>query len=145
MKAWARYALLALGTMAASAEWSAPTDATPAFYTIAPLHTNARILYGDQLTGPSFTHPFQATIYKMAAKVSPALFQQPCYCRCDRALRHKSLHSCFEGLHGAACGTCMREAMYTYQQTQGGRSPEQIRAGIERGEAQALRLEDAAL
>ncbi len=145
MKAWARYGLLALGTAAASAEWGAPTDAVPAFYTIAPLHTTNRILSGDQLAGSSFTHPFQVTIYQMAAKVSAALYQQPCYCRCDRALRHKSLHSCFEGLHGAACGTCMREAMYTYQQTQQGRSPEQIRAGIERGEAQALRLEDAAL
>ena len=51
---------------------------------------------GQQLTGRFFSHPYQVTVYKMAAKIPAVLSQQPCYCRCDQALGHNSLHSCFE-------------------------------------------------
>jgi hypothetical protein len=70
----------------------------------------------------------------MAAKVPSVLYQEPCYCRCDRALGHNSLHSCFEDAHGAECSVCMKEGVYAYLQTKKGRTPAQIRAGIERGE-----------
>jgi hypothetical protein len=100
---------------------------------------------GSQLTGLYFQHPYQVIAYKMAAKIPNVLHQEPCYCRCDREMGHNSLHSCFEGTHGAACSTCMREAVYSYQQTKLGRTPAQIRAGIERGEWQTVDLEKAAL
>jgi hypothetical protein len=58
---------------------------------------------------------------------------------------HSSLHSCFEDTHGAGCSTCMREVVYSYQQTKKGRTPAQIRAGIERGDWQNVDLEAAAL
>lgn len=143
MQAWLRYGLLAAVTVAGSAHWVPGTDSTPAYYSIAPRHPEAPILSGDQLTGQYFSHPFQVTAYQMAAKVEKVLYAQPCYCRCDRALRHKSLHSCFEGTHGAICGTCMRQGVYAYQQTKLGKSPEQIREGVKRGEWQNVRLEDA--
>ncbi len=145
MQAWLRYGLLAATTVAGAAHWVPGTDTTPAYYTVAPSRRDAPILSGDQLSGQFFTHPFQITAYRMAAKIEKVLYAQPCYCRCDRALRHKSLHSCFEGTHGAICGTCMRQAIYAYQQTKLGKTPDQIRNGIEHGEAQDLRLEDAAL
>jgi hypothetical protein len=100
---------------------------------------------GSQLTGPYFQHNYQVVAYKMAAKVSNVLYQQPCYCRCDREMGHNSLHSCFEGTHGAACSTCMKEGVYTYQQTKLGKTPTQIRAGIERGDWKQVDLEKAAL
>jgi hypothetical protein len=103
------------------------------------------VLSGAQLTGPYFQHSYQVTAYKMAAKIPNVLHQEPCYCRCDREMGHNSLHSCFEGTHGAACSTCMREAVYSYQQTKLGRTPTQIRAGIERGEWQQVDLEKATL
>ncbi len=53
---------------------------------------------------------------------------------------HNSLHSCFEGLHGAECATCMEEGVYAYRETMRGQSPAQIRAGIERGEFQRIDL-----
>jgi hypothetical protein len=81
----------------------------------------------------------------MAAAIPKVLYQQPCYCRCDREMGHNSLHSCFEGLHGAACSTCMKEGMYAYQQTKLGRTPAEIRSGIERGEWMKLDLEKAAM
>lgn len=136
---------LGLVTMAASAQWSNPSDDVPAYNAKAPVKPLKPVLSGDQLQGEFFSHPYQAIAYKMAAKIPAVLHQQPCYCHCDRAMGHNSLHSCFEGTHGAACSTCMREAVYAYQQTQKGRTPTQIRAGIERGEWQSVDLEAAAL
>ena len=107
--------------------------------------TSPPVLSGDQLTGIYFTHAYQVTAYRIAAAIPAVLHQQPCYCHCDRALRHNSLHSCFEGAHGATCSTCMKEAVYAYEQTKKGRTPAQIRAGIERGEWQDIDLEKASL
>ena len=145
MQAWLRYTLLATTTVAGTAHWVSGTDATPAYYTVAPHHAEHPLLSGEQLTGPNFQHPYQVMVYQMAAKVESALYGQPCYCRCDRALRHKSLHSCFEGTHGAECATCMRQAVYTYQQTKLGKSPDQIRAGIMNGEAEHVDVLGATL
>ncbi len=145
MQGWLRYTLLATVTVAGSAHWVAGTDTTPAYYTVALHHPDHRLLSGDQLSGPSFQHPYQVKAYEMAAKAESALYGQPCYCRCDRALRHKSLHSCFEGTHGAECATCMREAVYTYQQTRLGKTPEQIRQAIMTGEAEHTDVVGASL
>ena len=140
---------LALGllTLAASAQWTNPSADVPAYNAVAPSakQTLPPIMSGNQLTGPYFQHSYQVVAYKMAAKVSNVLYQQPCYCRCDREMGHNSLHSCFEGTHGAACSTCMKEGVYSYQQTKLGKTPTQIRAGIERGEWQQVDLEKAAL
>ena len=138
---------LALGlvTLAASAQWSNPSDDIPAYNAAPPVKGLPAVLSGDQLTGIYFTHQYQVVAYKMAAAIPAVLHQQPCYCHCDRALRHNSLHSCFEGTHGATCSTCMKETVYAYQQTKLGKSPSQIRAGIERGDWQAIDLEKASL
>lgn len=145
MQAWLRYTLLATTTVAATAHWVPGTDSTPAYYTVSPHHAEHPLLSGDQLTGINFQHPYQVKVYRMAANVESALYAQPCYCRCDRALRHKSLHSCFEGTHGAECATCMREAVYTYQQTKLGKTPEQIRQGIMSGDAEHVDVIGATL
>jgi len=136
---------LGLATIVASAQWTNPADDIPAYNAATPTKPLPALLTGAQLTGPYFQHSYQVIAYKMAAKVPQVLYQQPCYCRCDREMGHNSLHSCFEGTHGAACSTCMREAVYTYQQTKKGKTPAQIRAGIERGEWQNIDLESAAL
>ena len=138
---------LALGllTLAASAQWSNPFDDIPAYNASAPTKKLPPIMSGDQLTGEYFTHAYQVTAYKMAARVPAVLHQEPCYCHCDRALGHNSLHSCFEGTHGAVCSTCMREAVYTYQQTKLGKTPAEIRKAIEAGAWQTVDLTTAAL
>ena len=138
---------LALGlmTLAASAQWSNPFDDIPAYNASAPAKKLPPIMSGDQLTGEYFTHAYQITAYKMAARIPAVLHQEPCYCHCDRALGHNSLHSCFEGTHGAVCSTCMREAVYTYQQTKLGKTPAEIRKAIEAGAWQNVDLTTAAL
>lgn len=138
---------MALGmvTMAASAQWSNPAEDIPAYNSAPAKKPMKPLMTGEQLTGPYFSHPYQVVAYQMAAKIPGVLHQQPCYCRCDRALGHNSLHSCFEGTHGAACSTCMREAVFAYQETKKGRTPQQIRIAIERGDWQLVDLENASL
>ena len=137
-------ALLTL-TLAASAQWSNPSDEVPAYHAATLPKTAPPLMAGDQLTGEYFSHSYQTTAYVMAGKVPGVIYQMPCYCRCDRALGHKSLHSCFEGTHGAACSTCMKEVVFAYEQTKAGRTPTQIRAAIEHGEWQSVDLLNAAL
>jgi hypothetical protein len=136
---------LGLVALAASAQWSNPAEDIPSYNAAAPSRPIPAVMNGPQLTGPYFSHPYQVTVYKMAAKIPAVLHQQPCYCRCDREMGHNSLHSCFEGTHGAACSTCMKEAVYSYEQTKKGRTAVQIRGGIERGEWRTVDLEKATL
>ena len=102
------------------------------------------ILSGMDLVGSSFQHAYQVKAYQVAAKVPAVLYQQPCYCHCDRSVGHTSLHSCFESEHGAHCAACMKEAFYAYKMHKKGKSAAQIRAGIMRGEWQDIDLEKAA-
>ena len=134
-----------LVAVAASAQFADPANDIPAYNSAPPKRALPAVMSGTQLTGPYFTHGYQVMAYKMAAKIPGVLHQQPCYCHCDREMGHNSLHSCFEGTHGAACETCMKEGVYAYAQTKKGRTPAQIRAGIERGEWMKVDLETASL
>jgi hypothetical protein len=79
-------------------------------------------------------------VYALAAKVRPVLYQQPCYCYCDRHEGHKSLLDCFVGTHGTICDICQKEAVLSYQLTQKGKTPAQIRAAIVHGDWRAVDL-----
>ncbi len=136
---------VSLITLAACAQWSNPGVEIPDYNPAAPTRPLPPIMHGTQLAGPDFQQPYQATVYRMAAKVSPVLHQMPCYCRCDRSMGHNSLHSCFEGTHGAECSTCMKEAVFAYNETKKGRTPAQIRAAIEKGDWLQADLAHAAL
>ena len=65
----------------------------------AASHRSARSNSGAE----NAQYPFQTHAYELAAKIPAVLHQQPCYCYCDRGMGHNSLHSCFEGTHGAQC------------------------------------------
>ena len=137
-------AVLIAGLTAASyAQWSNPSDDVPAYHPSAPLKVSALppILAGAKLTGENFRYPWQTHVYEKAAKVGNVLYQLPCNCRCDRALGHTSLRSCFEGLHGTECSTCAKEGFYAYQQSRLGKTPAQIRAGIARHEYESIDLD----
>jgi hypothetical protein len=69
-------------------------------------------------------------IYTLAAKVKPVLYQEPCYCGCDKEVGHKSLLDCFTDLHGAHCILCKKEAAFTYSETEQGKTAAQIRKEI---------------
>jgi hypothetical protein len=102
------------------------------------------ILTPDQLFGANSRFPYQTHAYELAAKIPKVIYQQPCYCYCDRSMGHKSLHSCYEGTHGAECATCLKELYYTYSMNKKGKTPRQIRAGIINGDWKLIDLSTAA-
>lgn len=81
-----------------------------------------------------FPTPVVQNAYTIAAKIKKTLYQQPCYCHCDRSQGHTSLLDCFASRHGAGCNICLYEDLYSYEQTRKGKTAAQIRAGIMKGE-----------
>jgi hypothetical protein len=147
--------VLLLGLMlslivAVSAPWAISEQSqdearVPAFHAVPPAKSAKLppILGKDQLWGENDQSPYQSHAYELAAKIQNVIYQQPCYCYCDR-MGHKSLHSCFEGTHGAQCTTCMKELYYSYQMTKQHKTAEQIRKGIIAGEWKQVELQSAA-
>jgi hypothetical protein len=118
----------------------------PAHHTAPPVKGQALppILAGEQLLGPEFQFAVQKRAYELAAKISDVIYQQPCYCHCDRGFGHTSLRSCYQSTHALNCAACMQEVFYSYQMTKQHKTPTQIRAGIIRGEWQKVNLQTAA-
>src|SRR3569832_170267 len=135
-------------TMAVSAPWALSAEdetRVPAFHQGPPAGSAKLppILGKEQLWGENDQYRFQSRSYQIAAKIQPILYQQPCYCYCDR-MGHKSLHTCFENTHGAQCATCMKELYYSYEQHQKGKTAAQIRKGIMAGDWKQVDLQTAA-
>ena len=108
-------------------------EQVPAFHNQAPQGQ-----LPDTVSPTEFSDVVVQNAYILAGRVKKILYQQPCYCHCDRSQGHKSLLDCFASKHGAACGVCMREAIYSYEQSHHGKTAAQIRAGIEHGEWQQV-------
>lgn len=146
-RVFASVVLFLLVTMV-SAPWlqSEDDDGVPHFNVSAPAAGDKLppILTKDQLWGANAQFPYQMHAYELAAKIPKVIFQQPCYCYCDRSMGHTSLHSCFSGTHGAECGTCLRELYYTYTMYKRGKTAKQIRAGIIKGDWKSIDLTTAA-
>lgn len=80
-----------------------------------------------------FTDTLNQNIYALAANEKAVLYQQPCYCHCDREVGHKSLLECYVDRHASVCSVCKMEAVFAYQQTKLGKTPAQIREAIMQG------------
>ncbi len=135
-------AFLFVVTVAGYAQWSDPSADLPAYHAQPPARGAVLppVLSGTQLTGEYFRYPWQKKVYEQAAQVQRVIYQLPCYCRCDQALGHQSLHSCFEGTHGAVCSTCAKEGAYAFKMTKLGKTPAEIRAGIEKKDYESIDL-----
>lgn len=140
---------LFLVTLTLSAPWmisAQDTEGQIPAYNVAPPRKGQKlppILGKEQLWGENAQYPYQTHAYELAAKIPVVLHQQPCYCYCDR-MGHNSLHSCFEGTHGAQCATCLKELYYSYTEHKKGRTAAQIRKGIIKGDWKQVNLETAA-
>jgi hypothetical protein len=130
--------LIALGMMLlpqhaasrlATPQDSAASDPVPAYHSEVPAGPMPATLAPD-----TFTEATVQNAYALAAKIKKVLYQQPCYCYCDRHAGHGSLLDCYTGKHAAECGVCLREGFYAYEQTKKGKTAAQIREGIEKGE-----------
>jgi hypothetical protein len=143
---WAASVGLFIAVMLVSAPWlQSESDQVPHF-NAPPAKTEKLppILTVDQLGGMNARYPYQTHAYELAAKIPKVLYQQPCYCYCDRGMGHTSLHSCFSGTHGAECGTCLKELYYTYTMNKQGKTARQIREGIVKGDWKQVDLQTAA-
>jgi hypothetical protein len=125
-----------------AAPWGMPQDtnaapsaeeAVPAFHAQAPKGelplTMSPTLFAD---------PAVQNAYALAGKTKKTLYQEPCYCHCDRSQGHNSLLDCFASQHGAGCNICIYEDFYSYEQSRKGRTAAQIRAAIIKGEWQSV-------
>jgi hypothetical protein len=148
-----RTRILASGTLflivtMVSAPWlqSESDQGVPHFNAAPPAAGNALppILTKDELWGSNGEFTYQTRAYELASRIPKVIYQQPCYCYCDRSMRHNSLHSCFSGTHGAQCATCLKELYYTYTMHKQGKTARQIRAGIIKGDWKLIDLENAA-
>jgi hypothetical protein len=108
-------------------------ESVPAFHDTVPAGPLPATL------SPSlFTEPVAQNAYALAAHIKKILYQEPCYCHCDRSQGHGSLLDCYASRHAAACGICERENFYAYEQSRKGKTGAQIREGIERGAWQGV-------
>lgn len=147
MKRALTLASLALVLLVVSTPWatSQQQGEIPAYHNGPPAKgtTLPPILGKEQLWGENAQYPFQTHAYELAAKIPGVLYQEPCYCYCDRGMGHTSLHSCFEGTHGAQCSVCLKEAYYTYSMSQQKKTAAQIRQGIMKGDWKQIDLHTA--
>lgn len=116
-------------------EQDATGEPVPAFHTSVPKGPLPATLNPSQ-----FTDPVVQNAYRLASRIKRILYQQPCYCHCDRSEGHGSLLDCYVGHHAAECGVCVREDLYAYEQSRKGKSAAQIREGIERGDWRTVDL-----
>jgi hypothetical protein len=111
-----------------------PADSSvPAYHTQAP-----RGALPATMNPELFPDPVVQNAYAIAAKIKKTLYQQPCYCHCDRSQGHGSLLDCFASKHGAGCNICIYEDFYGYEQSHKGKTAAQIRAGIIKGDWQSV-------
>ena len=96
----------------------------------------------DTLDPAQFLDAQTRNIFTLAAKVKPILYQQPCYCGCDKEVGHKSLLDCFTDYHGAHCILCKKEAVFTYTESQQGKTAAEIRKEIIDGKWKQVELSD---
>ncbi|HKW64856.1 MAG TPA: CYCXC family (seleno)protein [Candidatus Acidoferrum sp.] len=120
-------------TSGSSQEAGAQDNSIPAYHAQAPKGE-----LPETLSPENFTDPLVKNAYTVAAKIKKTLYQQPCYCHCDRSKGHTSLLDCFASEHGSGCGTCIYEDLYTYEQMHKGKTAAQIREGIIKGDWKSI-------
>jgi hypothetical protein len=82
---------------------SGANEAVPAYHDHVPPGTLPATMNPE-----FFTDPGVQNAYTIAARIKKTLYQQPCYCHCDRSQGHGSLLDCFAKpgagyLHGKDC------------------------------------------
>jgi hypothetical protein len=76
-------------------------------------------------------YPRIAEVYEMAAQIPQVLDGLYCHCDCSLHSDHRSLLTCFQDDHGAACDVCLTEAALAYRMIGEGKSLKQIRKAVD--------------
>lgn len=108
----------------------------PAYHDHPPTTPLPPTLDPDQFKGD----PTAFVAYWMAARLKEVLYQEPCYCPCNKIIGHKSLLDCFATTHAGLCAKCKSEAVFCYLESGRGQRVEQIRSALREGKAWKLDL-----
>ena len=117
---------------ASAAKTTAVTPHLPPYHAHPPRGPLPQVLPWTDFTGNAHAE----NAYYLAARIRPVLYQQPCFCPCGKALGHTCLLDCFTRAdkHAAMCGTCLKEAIFAYQQAMQGADAQTIRVKMIKGE-----------
>jgi hypothetical protein len=78
-------------------------------------HPRPDITATEVLPAERFLDEYVRGVYAAAAEVPEVLDGLFCYCRCRRHMGHRSLLTCFEDAHGAACPICLRSGALAHR------------------------------
>jgi hypothetical protein len=117
------------------------TQAAPAAKPLPKYHESAPKTGLPATQDPKQFPDFETqNIYALAAKEKAVLYQQPCFCHCDREVGHESLLDCFVDTHASGCLLCKKEAVLAYDESKQGKTAAQIRQDIIDGKWKAVDL-----
>jgi uncharacterized protein with PCYCGC motif len=126
---------------AQSAPASTSSQSAPVAKPLPPYHDSApKTGLPATLDPKQFSVLETQNIYALAAKEKAVLYQQPCFCHCDREVGHGSLLDCFVDNHASGCLLCKKEAVLAYDETKQGKTAAQIRQDIVDGKWKAVDL-----
>lgn len=99
----------------------------PAYHATAPTGDLPATI--DPMTFPD---ALNQNVYKLASdsKLKKVLYQQPCYCGCDKNNGHASLLDCYVDHHASVCDVCRKEGVYSYLESKKGKTAAEIRQEI---------------
>jgi hypothetical protein len=76
-------------------------------------------------------YPRIAEVYRMVAQIPDVIDGIYCHCDCSKHSDHRSLLTCFQDDHGAACDVCLTEASLAFRMVGEGRSLREIRKAVD--------------
>jgi hypothetical protein len=76
-------------------------------------------------------YPRVAEIYEMVAQIPGVIDGIYCHCDCSKHSDHRSLLTCFQDDHGAACDVCLTEAALAFRMVGEGKTLKQIRKAVD--------------
>jgi uncharacterized protein with PCYCGC motif len=85
--------------------------------------------------GPFMYDKAAFVAYSIAAKIRELLYQEPCYCPCDKEEGHSSLLDCYTSVHATKCPVCQMGVVFVYEESKIGRTAAEIREAMEKGDA----------
>jgi len=77
------------------------------------------------------SYPRIAEVYQMVAQIPEVIDGIYCHCDCSKHSDHRSLLTCFQDDHGAACDVCLTEAALAFRMVGEGRSLKEIRKAVD--------------
>jgi uncharacterized protein with PCYCGC motif len=113
-------------------------EPVPAYHSRAPRKPLPSTLPWEQFAGNAYAE----NGYFLASRIREVLYQQPCYCHCDRSLGHSSLLDCYTrpDKHAAICQTCLMETFFADEEARAGKTAAEIRKEIIRGDWKRVNL-----